>query len=513
MSINTVGEPVVDINLRPNSEGSKFEYFEASLKSLDSSLDQILFDPNWREYLHISLNSILTLYTFLFFSLNHTPLLTSFTLSTIIFFIKVLIHSKVSIFIIVIEYLLFLYIKTVTSIETLGFLIPMILIYNSLPNKSLSFAVKGLFFLPSVLFYENFIKLATEIVMIKLLLKIEGNLRKKENISLNVGGESNENFEDSFENFEPMVSYYEKIFSKLGRISELLKNIHGINKNSEKALSHVEEVIFLLETTPNIYRVNIEEITKKLDDEDRIFIEQNSIQTSESSFIDIFESKPIRNLTEKHYNGKSLYPIIKKIGKDWNFNTLLIDDCTGHQSLFTCGEYVFKLLDFHSSFSIPTETSEKFLKTLESKYLKNPYHNSCHSADMMNSFLFLCNAFISNLPSIEIFGCVLACLGHDVGHPGKNNRFLIHTKNPLAVYYNDISVLENMHARELFIILNESCCNILEGVPDYWCLRKLIIDLILATDMAKHFEFLGNFRFSDKNLSEKLENFADRFEI
>lgn len=45
----------------------------------------------------------------------------------------------------------------------------------------------------------------------------------------------------------------------------------------------------------------------------------------------------------------------------------------------------------------------------------------------------------------EIILC-LAALGHDVGHPGLNNAFLVSTNQSVALIYNDNAVLENYHA-------------------------------------------------------------------
>lgn len=72
------------------------------------------------------------------------------------------------------------------------------------------------------------------------------------------------------------------------------------------------------------------------------------------------------------------------------------------------------------------------------------------------------NTFMSD---IDLFALKLSALGHDLGHPGVGNGFMINSKHNLALRYNDISVLENFHAATLFEILNLSGCNILDNFP------------------------------------------------
>ena len=45
----------------------------------------------------------------------------------------------------------------------------------------------------------------------------------------------------------------------------------------------------------------------------------------------------------------------------------------------------------------------------------------------------------------EAFVLLVSAIGHDVGHPGVNNAFLVALKSPLAQLYNDNSVLEAFH--------------------------------------------------------------------
>jgi hypothetical protein len=52
-----------------------------------------------------------------------------------------------------------------------------------------------------------------------------------------------------------------------------------------------------------------------------------------------------------------------------------------------------------------------------------------------------------------LLACLLAAAAHDYGHPGVGNGFLITTSHPLALRYNDQSVLEHHHLAETFRLL------------------------------------------------------------
>ena len=258
-----------------------------------------------------------------------------------------------------------------------------------------------------------------------------------------------------------------------------------------ESVQHLTHALKVLNKSQNIYTPLLKKITKNMDLEDKLFIEQNTCSLTTFDINTKGSVQHIRINCDMVYGVSELSGILKQIGKEWNFNTFFVSDCTGGAVLYTCGEYVFNYYSLYSWFSIDPSVSKSFLTSVESKYIGNPYHNSCHSADVMISFLYLCNPVLEIIPCVELLASILACIGHDLGHPGTNNRFLIQTKNQQAVNYNDNSVLENMHARDLFTILLTESSNILKNVSDYWVLRKIIIELILATDMAKHFELLG----------------------
>jgi hypothetical protein len=60
---------------------------------------------------------------------------------------------------------------------------------------------------------------------------------------------------------------------------------------------------------------------------------------------------------------------------------------------------------------------------------------------------------MKHLSDLNVMACFLSCLMADIGHPGVNNAYLIATKHPKAIRYNDISVLENHHCAMAFKLL------------------------------------------------------------
>ena len=123
-------------------------------------------------------------------------------------------------------------------------------------------------------------------------------------------------------------------------------------------------------------------------------------------------------------------------------------------------------------------------------YQPNPYHNFTHAFDVTHAMFCLIDLFGVGavLRPIDKLTLLLACICHDVAHPGVNNAFLVATESPLAMLYNDISVLENHHCATAFKIMAQSESNVLKSLKpqDRQHVRKSIIKAILATDMAQH---------------------------
>ena len=69
---------------------------------------------------------------------------------------------------------------------------------------------------------------------------------------------------------------------------------------------------------------------------------------------------------------------------------------------------------------------------------------------------------------------------------------MVATRDPLAMLYNDRSVLENHHISYAWKLLNNNSLNFLENIDSTIVnnIRKLTISLVLATDLTFHREII-----------------------
>lgn len=111
----------------------------------------------------------------------------------------------------------------------------------------------------------------------------------------------------------------------------------------------------------------------------------------------------------------------------------------------------------------------------------------------------------AHMNSIQTLALLIAAIGHDVGHPGVTNAFMIKHSAPMSLIYNERSVLELYHSavfiNKILAINWPGILNVNIDGKTKISLKNLIISCILATDMAEHFEYI-----------DKLAHFkADRY--
>ncbi|XP_007233207.3 cAMP-specific 3',5'-cyclic phosphodiesterase 4D isoform X3 [Astyanax mexicanus] len=208
----------------------------------------------------------------------------------------------------------------------------------------------------------------------------------------------------------------------------------------------------------------------------------------------------------------------------WGLDIFKIAQHSGNRPLTVIMYSIFQERDLLKSFKIPTDTFITFMMTLEDHYHADvAYHNNIHAADVVQSTHVLLSspALEAVFTDLEIMAALFASAIHDVDHPGVSNQFLINTNSELALMYNDASVLENHHLAVGFKLLQEENCDIFQNLSkkQRQSLRKMVIDMVLATDMSKHMNFLADLKtmVETKKVTSLgvllLDNYSDRIQV
>jgi hypothetical protein len=195
------------------------------------------------------------------------------------------------------------------------------------------------------------------------------------------------------------------------------------------------------------------------------------------------------NIDDKNFN---IFEFENKVGKE---NTLLL-----------IGKYISNYFKFGEV--INQSNFDNWVEKIAKGYnRKNHYHHDLHAADIAHtSYIYFRYGLIHEIAKLDtsmICAVIMSCICHDYKHPGVNNNYLIDTNDDIALNYNDISVLENMHISEAFKLMHSNpCYNVFEGLDrdKYKKFRKQMILCVLATDITKHSSSLD---FLNKCLSEK----------
>jgi hypothetical protein len=181
-----------------------------------------------------------------------------------------------------------------------------------------------------------------------------------------------------------------------------------------------------------------------------------------------------------------------------NFNIFDLNKSVGRENILPIiGYYIFNRFGFYNI--LKYDKYENWCKKIAEGYIKtNPYHTDLHAADITHTCLIYLKIGKVNklckLSKISKCALFLSCICHDYKHPGVNNNYLKETRNKIAIRYNDISILENMHIAQAFKLINNpnNEYNIFFNLDTniYKQFRKEMISCVLATDMTFHNQYV-----------------------
>ncbi|KAI8980826.1 hypothetical protein BDB01DRAFT_795735 [Pilobolus umbonatus] len=212
----------------------------------------------------------------------------------------------------------------------------------------------------------------------------------------------------------------------------------------------------------------------------------------------------------------------------WDFSPFGLNQEDLVHCVYLIFDQLFTIPDLYHLSMTKTQLYNFIIDLASVYHDENPYHNFAHAVDVLQClFYILCELGVlpftnkksssytrpqDLLRPVDAFALLMAAIGHDAAHPGVNNMFLVNSSNPLAILYNDRSILENLHSMTLFQILNKHGIDQIVGTPNsqsYKEFRKTVVTSILATDMSLHSEFVTKFKDQANRLSKTDLNTLD----
>ncbi|KYO48552.1 hypothetical protein Y1Q_0003978 [Alligator mississippiensis] len=185
--------------------------------------------------------------------------------------------------------------------------------------------------------------------------------------------------------------------------------------------------------------------------------------------------------------------------ESWDFNIFELEAVTNKRPLVYLGLKVFTRFGVSEFLNCSEATVRAWFQVIEANYhSSNAYHNSTHAADVLHATAFFLGKerVKGSLDHLDKVAALIAATIHDVDHPGRTNSFLCNAGSELAVLYNDTAVLESHHTALAFqLTAKDNKCNIFKNIDrnHYRTLRQAVIDMVLATEMTKHFEHVNKF--------------------
>lgn len=164
-------------------------------------------------------------------------------------------------------------------------------------------------------------------------------------------------------------------------------------------------------------------------------------------------------------------------------------------------------IDLTTLYNLDRDSLKRWLEAIKFQYNNNSYHNWNHAWDAFQFIVVALHQWDTNaddknsqnaLSPFNRLVLYTSAIALDVGHQGLTNQYLTRMSDPLAITYNDQSILENMHCSVIFQTLQhngyseEACQDFLKDMQfdQYSAFREKVVRVMLATDMSQHFSIV-----------------------
>eukprot|EP00756_Hemistasia_phaeocysticola_P002491 Hpha_TRINITY_DN11701_c0_g1::TRINITY_DN11701_c0_g1_i1::g.31677::m.31677/K13298/PDE11; dual 3',5'-cyclic-AMP and -GMP phosphodiesterase 11 len=177
------------------------------------------------------------------------------------------------------------------------------------------------------------------------------------------------------------------------------------------------------------------------------------------------------------------------------------EDDDGLDRLATLMVVMLRKIGLMEKYKLDEDVLYRMLATVRNMYRPVPYHNFAHAFDVTQTlYYYMCILGVrEQLSDLDVLTLMMCGIFHDVDHMGLNNSFHLKAETPLGMLSSasgSRSVLEVHHCSIAIEILQNEETNVLAplAADDSKQVFKVLINTILATDMARHGEICADMK-------------------
>ena len=174
---------------------------------------------------------------------------------------------------------------------------------------------------------------------------------------------------------------------------------------------------------------------------------------------------------------------------DYNYNPFSVSEDQVTDNILA----MFDSVGVLDALDIPADVIYAIVLDVKSQYSVDvAFHNFNHVYTVLQMCYLILkgSTFVQKIVSTPVarFALLMSALCHDMNHPGNNNDFEIKSESDLAILYNDISVLENLHCSSMFETLRRhNLHKFMDSNRGEWKdFRDIATTAIMSTDMSQH---------------------------
>ena len=267
---------------------------------------------------------------------------------------------------------------------------------------------------------------------------------------------------------------------------KILKKLESLGDLSRQELQYLKACV----VTSNLDSILSKSVENIEDQEVKAYL-QGSIGRT---FFDKLSTRSLpAGTTGRLQTALPLRRLLMSVSTNWGFDSLHLSQITKGNSIYQLLPFVFQDAGLYDALSLSPESVQQFSKMIEKTYLDNPYHGTAHVTGVIQTLhMILTDGGVLDSicsPSnsaLVLAAAYVAAAGHDAGHRGVTNDCLVNMNDGLADMYNDTSCNENYHCRITLNVMQKS--GIFASLPEESgrFIRKLVIEMILKTDMKYH---------------------------